>query len=115
MCVRAEQAVDQYTHTGGRLMYLGANGFYWHVAFPDGVTHCQPPPPCKRNALHVRYTAYAYGVSLQGGLMCTWAQSSVGAHGGGGGVGGACDHMEMRRAESGRHASPCQDTQSDII
>jgi hypothetical protein len=48
--------------------------------------------------------------------MCTWAQSSVGAHGGGGGgVGGACDHMEMRRAESGRHASPCQDTQSDII
>jgi hypothetical protein len=43
MCVRAEQAVDQYTHTGGRLMYLGANGFYWHVAFPDGVTHCQPP------------------------------------------------------------------------
>ncbi|MCE5316655.1 MAG: GldG family protein [Parachlamydia sp.] len=27
------QAVDDYIHQGGRLMYMGGNGFYWRVAF----------------------------------------------------------------------------------
>ena len=26
-------AVDRYTATGGRLLYLGGNGFYWRIAF----------------------------------------------------------------------------------
>ncbi|MEP4422512.1 MAG: N,N-dimethylformamidase beta subunit family domain-containing protein [Nitratireductor sp.] len=26
-------AVQTYTHSGGRLMYLGGNGFYWRIAF----------------------------------------------------------------------------------
>ena len=28
-------AIREYTRTGGRLLYLGANGFYWHVAFKE--------------------------------------------------------------------------------
>ena len=27
--------IREFTRTGGRLLYLGANGFYWHVAFND--------------------------------------------------------------------------------
>ena len=27
--------VREFTRTGGRLLYLGANGFYWHVAFKE--------------------------------------------------------------------------------
>ena len=28
-------ALKAYTETGGRLMYMGGNGFYWHIAFHD--------------------------------------------------------------------------------
>jgi len=28
-------AVHEYLHSGGRLMYMGGNGFYWRVAFRD--------------------------------------------------------------------------------
>ena len=32
----SEPAVESYLAAGGRLAYLGANGFYWRVAFdPD--------------------------------------------------------------------------------
>lgn len=30
-------ALQAYTETGGRLMYLGGNGFYWRVALSDAV------------------------------------------------------------------------------
>lgn len=31
------RAVHDFTRTGGRLMYLGGNGFYWRIAFNDTV------------------------------------------------------------------------------
>lgn len=31
------QAVFDFTRSGGRLMYLGGNGFYWRIAFNDAV------------------------------------------------------------------------------
>lgn len=31
------QAVHDYTRGGGRLMYMGGNGFYWRIAFNDSV------------------------------------------------------------------------------
>ena len=30
-------AMDGYLRAGGRLMYLGGNGFYWRVALSDAV------------------------------------------------------------------------------
>eukprot|EP01052_Picozoa_sp_SAG31_P020082 SAG31_NODE_1493_length_8110_cov_1.991020_6_plen_327_part_00 len=30
---RMLRGITEFTHNGGRLAYLGANGFYWHVAF----------------------------------------------------------------------------------
>lgn len=32
-------AIDTYTHTGGRLMYLGGNGFYWVTAPHPNTPH----------------------------------------------------------------------------
>jgi N,N-dimethylformamidase len=34
---RTLDALQAYTETGGRLMYLGGNGFYWRVALSDKV------------------------------------------------------------------------------
>ena len=34
---RTLDALQAYTETGGRLMYLGGNGFYWRVALSDAV------------------------------------------------------------------------------
>lgn len=34
---RMRNALKSWLDTGGRLMYLGANGFYWHVAFSDDM------------------------------------------------------------------------------
>ena len=34
---RTLDALQTYTETGGRLMYLGGNGFYWRVALSDKV------------------------------------------------------------------------------
>ena len=37
-------ALEAYTHRGGRLMYLGGNGFYWRISFhPElpGVIECR--------------------------------------------------------------------------
>jgi N,N-dimethylformamidase len=34
---RTLDALQTYTETGGRLMYLGGNGFYWRVALSDAV------------------------------------------------------------------------------
>jgi N,N-dimethylformamidase len=33
---RMLDALDQWQRNGGRIMYLGGNGFYWRVAFSDG-------------------------------------------------------------------------------
>jgi N,N-dimethylformamidase len=35
--VETLDALQTYTETGGRLMYLGGNGFYWRVALSDKV------------------------------------------------------------------------------
>ena len=35
--VETLDALQSYTETGGRLMYLGGNGFYWRVALTDKV------------------------------------------------------------------------------
>ena len=35
--VETLDALTTYTETGGRLMYLGGNGFYWRVALSDKV------------------------------------------------------------------------------
>jgi len=35
--VKTLDALQTYTETGGRLMYLGGNGFYWRVALSDHV------------------------------------------------------------------------------
>ena len=32
---RMWESIKAYTETGGRLMYLGGNGFYWHIAWHD--------------------------------------------------------------------------------
>jgi N,N-dimethylformamidase len=32
---RMRDAYEAHTHTGGRLMYLGGNGFYWRISFPE--------------------------------------------------------------------------------
>ena len=34
---RTLDALQRYTETGGRLMYLGGNGFYWRVAVSDKI------------------------------------------------------------------------------
>ena len=31
------EAVEAYTRRGGRLMYLGGNGFYWRIAYSDAM------------------------------------------------------------------------------
>jgi len=36
-------ALQTYTETGGRFMYLGGNGFYWRVALTDKVPKCAAP------------------------------------------------------------------------
>lgn len=33
------QVMDTYLHNGGRLMYLGGNGFYWVTSSPSGKPH----------------------------------------------------------------------------
>ncbi len=45
------QAVKDYTHQGGRLMYLGGNGFYWRIAYHPtlpGVIEVRRPGPAIR-------------------------------------------------------------------
>jgi N,N-dimethylformamidase len=37
---RMLDATEQYLAAGGRMMYLGANGFYWNVAFRDEEPWC---------------------------------------------------------------------------
>jgi N,N-dimethylformamidase len=37
---RMLDATEQYVSGGGRLMYLGANGYYWVVGFPDDEPWC---------------------------------------------------------------------------
>ncbi|MCW2581098.1 MAG: N,N-dimethylformamidase [Blastococcus sp.] len=32
---RMRDAYEAHTHAGGRLMYLGGNGFYWRISFPE--------------------------------------------------------------------------------
>ncbi|MSO73739.1 MAG: N,N-dimethylformamidase [Alphaproteobacteria bacterium] len=45
------QAVKAYTDQGGRLMYLGGNGFYWRIAYHEslpGVIEVRRPGPAIR-------------------------------------------------------------------
>lgn len=57
-------AVHQYTNTGGRLMYLGANGFYWVIAFdPEDPSvievrkgHGSNAWKCKPGEYHLSFT-----------------------------------------------------------
>ncbi len=35
---RMWESIKSYTETGGRLMYLGGNGFYWHIAWHEELS-----------------------------------------------------------------------------
>ena len=68
---RMWEAIKAYTDHGGRLMYMGGNGFYWHIAFHEelpGVIEVRKAAVSRNWEAEVGEVYHAFNGELSGGF-----------------------------------------------
>ena len=68
-------ALAEYTEQGGRLMYLGGNGFYWRVRGQPGTARRGRDPPRRDRNPRLGGRAGEYYNAFDGGYGGLWRNS----------------------------------------